>query len=142
MSQRGSVFQLSTSVPSVVAGIAAIETEPTQYRYLIERHLVRAVERRGVGQRTSEVGKTGLHRVFPSIIGIGIQIFVDDRIRFLNLCMSSRGVLHRQRFEDVPTQGELTVPKELFREGKRQLHVEVEVALLILIIVTRDVAVE
>ena len=83
-----------------------------------------------------------LHRVLPCLVGIGIQALVDDRIWFLNLSVSSRRVLHLQCLENVPTEGELTVPEELLRESERQLGASIDIALLEFIVVARDVGIE
>ena len=56
--------------------------------------------------------------------------------------MSSGGVSEFQGFENIPSDGEVTVPKELLGEGDRQLRTSVDVALLQFVVSAHEVRVE
>ena len=95
-------------------------------------------------ERTSQILETGPHRVFPSRIAIGIEVFVDGGIGFLNLCMCGRLEVHVQVLCEVPAQLELTVEEELLIELQRQVGVDgvLQVALLTFRVVTAQLPTE
>ena len=97
-----------------------------------------------VVERRAEVLDALPYGVFPSRILVRVEVLVDRRIGFLNLSPRTRLETEVQVLGEVPAQGEVAVPEELFAEAQRHILVlgTLEVALLHLIVVTRHLGVE
>ena len=97
-----------------------------------------------VVERGAEVADALLHRVFPRTIAVRVEVFVDGRIGLLNLGTGGTLEVEVQILGEVPPEGEVTVPKELFGEDERQpLTLQViQVTLLEFTVVARHLTVE
>ncbi len=71
-------------------------------------------------ERAAEVEQAVLYAVFPSVVRVGVEVFVHGCVGLLHLGV--RAALERevQCLEDVPAYGELAVPQEALREGEWQ----------------------
>ena len=117
VAQTCTILEFSTANPCILTSVRSIGIDPIKDRQLVERQLIRGRNLLLIVKRSTPVAYTLLHRVLPSSILIRIQIFINRCIRFLNLCTRGRLEIEVEIFGKVPTQGEITIPQELFREG-------------------------
>ena len=132
VAQAGSILQLGTTHPCIAPRIRSIGIHPIENRQFVERQLIRGGYLLLVVERCTPVADALFHRVFPSHILIGVQVLVDWRIGFLNLCTGGRLEGEMQVLGEIPSQREITIPQELLREGKRQVLIlqTLQIALL------------
>ena len=150
ISIRVALLILCTALPRIVGIVRGIAVHPVEDRQQIERHLVGCLEILTVVERCTPVADAGPYGVLPGMILVGIKILVDRCIWFLYLCMGSTLEVHVQVLGQIPVDGELTVPEELFTEGERQLgvysgsstHQGFHIALLQLVVVARHLGIE
>ena len=82
--------------------------------------------------------QTPLHRVFPCLVAVGIEVFVDLRVRLLDFSLCATLECKVQSLEDVPLEREIAVPSPVLAEGGRQCRKVariVKVAFLQLVVV-------
>ena len=120
---RVALLILGASFPRVVAVVRGIRVHPVEDRQQVERHLVGCLEGLLIVEWHAPVLDAGPYRIFPSVILVGIEVLVHRCVRFLYLGMGSTLEVHVQVLGQVPTQGELSIPKELLAEGKRQVSI-------------------
>ena len=144
ITQRGAIVELCATHPRIGGIIRGIHLEPVEDRQFVDRYLITGRERLLIVERRTPMLDTGPHRVLPSRIAVGIEVFVHRRVGFLNLSVGGTLEVHVQVLRQVPTQLELTVPQELLAERQRQVGVLciLQVALLQLIVVTRHLRVK
>ena len=61
------------------------------------------------------------HGVFPCLIMVGIEVFIDRGIWLFNLRMGGTAKVSVQVLGQVPPYGEIPSPQELFTESQWQL---------------------
>ena len=74
----------------------------------------------GVVKRTTKVTETPLHGILPRLVAVGIEVFVDLCIRFLDFCFRTTGKGKVESLKDVPFEREVAVPCPVLAEGCRQ----------------------
>ena len=144
IAQAAAIVALRATYPCIAAVIRGIGIHPVQNRQFVQRQLVAGCHLLLVVERCSEILDTRPHRVFPSRIAIGIEVFVHRGVGFFDLRMGSRLEVEVQILGKVPTEGEVTVPEELLVEGQGQalvLHI-LQIALLQFVVTARDLRVE
>ena len=147
---RVAILILGASFPRVVAVVRGIRVHPVEDRQQVERHLVGCLEGLLVVEWHAPMLDAGPYRIFPSVILVGIEVLVHRCVRFLYLGMGSALEVHVQVLGQVPTQGELSIPKELLAEGKWQVrfytcrttHRRLHVSFLQLIVVASHLGIE
>ena len=112
--QTGAILQFGAAHPRIAPGIGGIGIHPVKDGQLIEWQLIRSRYLLLVVERRTPVTDALLHRVFPSHILVGIQVFIDGGVRFLYLCPCGRLETEMQVLGEIPAQREVTVPQELF----------------------------
>ena len=140
IAQAAAIVALRATHPCIAAVIRGIGIHPVQNRQFVQRQLVAGSHLLLVVERRSEILDTRPHRVFPSRIAIGIEVFVHRGVGFFDLRMGSRLEVEVQILGKVPTEGEVAVPEELLVEGQGQalvLHI-LQIALLQLVVRARD----
>ena len=150
VSIRVTLLILCTALPRIVGIVRGIAVHPVEDRQQIERHLVGCLEILTIVERCTPVADAGPYGILPGMILVGIKILVDRCIWFLYLCMGSTLEVHVQVLGQIPVDGELTVPEELFTEGERQLgvysgsstHQGFHIALLQLVVIARHLGIE
>ena len=122
VTHRGAVFQLCAAHPVIGSVIRGIGSQPVEDGQLVQWHLIAGRKGLTVVERTSEVLDALPYRVFPGMIAVGIEVFVDGQvaIRLFNLRLCARLEVHVQVLGEIPAYGEVTVPQELRTEGDRQ----------------------
>ena len=136
---------LCATCPVVGGGIGGISIEPVEDRYEVERKLVRGSERLVIVERSAEVLDALPYGVFPRLILLWVEVFVDLQIWLLYLCLSGALEGHVEVLGQVPTQLEVTVPQEagVPRSWYAGRRAEVfKVALLQLVVVTGHLGIE
>ena len=144
VAERSTVFKFGATHPAVVGCIGDIGIEPVEDRQFVERQFVGGRERLLVVEGCTEVLDAVPYRVFPDVVVIGIEVFVDRAVGLDDFGMGGRLEVGMQVLGEVPAQGELTVPEELLTVGEGQLGVfeALQVTLLQLIVVAQQFAVE
>ena len=123
VTQRRAVVHLGAAQPGVGGVVLSIELHPVEEGQFVDGHLIAGGERLPVVERCAPVAHALPHAVFPSLIVVSIEVFVDGRIGFLNFSVGSTLEVHVQVLRQIPAQGEIAVPKELLAEGQRQVGV-------------------
>ena len=95
-------------------------------------------------ERGTQVLDAAPHGVLPSRIAVGEEVFIHWGVRFFDLRMGGRLEVEVQILREVPAQGEVTIPKELRVEGKRQTMIVkvLHVTLLQLVVGTGNLSVQ
>ena len=104
VAQRCAVVELCTALPGVRRGVLGVGLEPVQEWNLLERRLVGCGEVLVVVERCSPVLQAGPYGVFPCLVGVGVQVFVDGGVGLLNLGSCGRGEAHVEVLGEVPSQ--------------------------------------
>ena len=144
VAQRAAVVHLGAAHPRVVGVVGGVAVQPVEDGQLVQRQLVGGGERLLVVEGLAPVQDALLHGVLPGGVALGVEVLVDGRIGLLNLGAGGRLEVHVQVLRQVPAHLEVAVPEELLVERQRQVGVlgVLEVALLQLAVVARQVAVE
>ena len=121
ITERSTIIKICTSHPVIRGFISRVGIQPVEDWQQVQRQLIRRLERLVIIQRNTEVADARPHRIFPCLIAVRIQVFVDRRIRLLYLRVCGTVECHVEILCQVPTQLELAVPHELLIEDKRKL---------------------
>ena len=142
MSERLAAFKFRSASPAVGGVVRTVSTDPVEGWNLAQWQLVAAVECAVVGERSSEGQDAVAHRVFPCRVLVRVEALVDDHVRFFDFGMSGRCPRELERLEDVPANGEVAIPEELFGERDRKFCSCINIALLQFVVTAQDVGVE
>ena len=90
VTKRSTVIKLCSSLPGIGGGVLGIGLDPVEDGNLIEWGLIAGREVLVVVERRSPVLEAGPHGVFPSLVCIGVEVFVHGCVGFLYLCSCGR----------------------------------------------------
>ena len=121
ITQIRSIIKVCTTYPVIGGRIGSITGNPIEDRQFVKGQLQGGCKRLLVVERRSEMTDTLPYRVFPCLITLRIEVFIDGGIRLFYLCMCGRLETHVQVLRQVPANSELTIPEELLVEGQWQL---------------------
>ena len=139
------VFCIFASTHPVVCGVVGtVDVHPVEYRDELEGRLVGEGEGLLIVERCAHVEDALPYGVLPCVVAVGVEVLVDRRIRLFDLRVGGTLEVHVQILCEVPAKGEFAVPKELRvpRDGQRGVVHRLQVALLQLIVGTRQLRVE
>ena len=144
ITKRRAVLEVGTTHPAISGVVRCVGIQPLEDGQQVQRQLVAGLERLAIVEWRAEVAQGVLHRIFPCIVAVWIEVFVDRRVGLFHLGMSGTLEVHVQILRQVPTQREVTVPEELLTERQRQLRTAevLHVAFLQFVVVARDIGVE
>ena len=123
IAKRRAILKFRSAHPWIVCRITCICIKPVEYRQFVQWQLIWSCKRLLIVKRCSQILYAVPYRVFPSMILVWIKVFVHWHVWFLNLRMSGRLEIHSQILCEVPSQWEVTVPKELLTECQRKVRV-------------------
>ena len=144
IAQRGSVVQFGAAQPGVGGVVLDIHLCPIEDGQLVERQLVGGVEGLLIVERRAPVADALPDGVFPGLVVVGVEVFVDGGVRLLNLGVGGALEVHVQVLRQIPADGEVAVPEELLAERQGQVRVlgVLQVALLQFVVVAGQLGVE
>ena len=144
VAERSAVFEVGSAHPIIGRVEGNIACHPVENRDKVERQLIGRLERLIVVERRSEVAQRRFHRVFPRLVAVGVEVFVDDGVRFLDFGVGGALEVHMKVFREVPANREIAVPQELLAERRVEFRAaEVfHIALLQFVVVAQDFGVE
>ena len=117
ITKRRAVLEVGTTHPAISGVVRCVGIQPLEDGQQVQRQLVAGLERLAIVEWRAEVAQGVLHRVFPCIVAVWIEVFVDGCIGLFHLGMSGTLEVHVQILRQVPTQREVTIPKELFAKA-------------------------
>ena len=117
ITKRRAVLEVSTTHPAISGVVRCVGIQPLEDGQQVQRQLVAGLERLAIVEWRAEVAQGVLHRVFPCIVAVRIEVFVDRRVGLFHFGMSGTLEVHVQILRQVPTQREVTVPKELLAKA-------------------------
>ncbi len=131
------------AVPIVGGVVGGVGRDEVEERNAAEGGLVGGGERLVVAPRRAQVLYALPHGVAPLAVAVGEELFVHLAHGLLDVGGGVAVKGHAQRLGEVPRDGKLAVPEEVFAHRHGQLHIHVAAAAgLLLVVVARYVAVE
>ena len=127
VAQCAAVFLFGAALPGVGAVVRGVGRNPVEGGYLVDGDAVGELDRLVVVEGTAEVAETVADGVLPGVVGVGIEVFVDGCVGFLDLGMGAALEGEVEGLEDVPLEGEFSVPEVGLGEGDGYGLVVVEV---------------
>ena len=135
---------LRAAHPRISGMILPLQAGPIENGDEMERHLIGECEGLLIIQGCSEMPDARPHRIFPRLVAVGIERFINGGIGLFNLRACGTLEIHMQVACQIPAKRKVTIPQELLIKGHRQWRRcgRIDVALLILIIIAREFGVE
>ena len=110
---------VGTLIPVVGGVIGQRAVRPVEHGDVLQRHVPGDVEGLVILQRGSHIADALLHGVFPHLVIVGVEPFVDLHVRLLDAGVGAGGEVHAEVGGEIPTQAERSIPQEVVAEGEQ-----------------------